>query len=76
MNMRAIFLHALGDALGNVGVILAGLLIWLVPRHAGKNGWIIYADPAISLVITAIIFTSALPLGTPQPLLIGSLGKQ
>ncbi|KAI9629278.1 hypothetical protein KEM48_011127 [Puccinia striiformis f. sp. tritici PST-130] len=67
MNMRAIFLHALGDALGNVGVILTGLLIWLVPRtdgtgNAGKNGWIVYADPAISLVITVIIFTSALPL--------------
>ncbi|KAI9615237.1 hypothetical protein H4Q26_011780 [Puccinia striiformis f. sp. tritici PST-130] len=43
------------------------LLIWLVPRtdgagNAGKNGWIVYADPAISLVITVIIFTSALPL--------------
>jgi zinc transporter 1 len=68
MNMRAIFLHALGDALGNVGVIVTGLLIWLVPtvdRHGndGKNGWIVYADPTISLVITGIIFTSALPLG-------------
>jgi len=75
----------LGDALGNVGVILAGLLIWLVPRHAGKNGWIIYADPAISLVITAIIFTSALPLvrsaslillqGTPSHVNLGRVQK-
>ncbi|KAA1082377.1 hypothetical protein PGT21_001513 [Puccinia graminis f. sp. tritici] len=90
MNMRAIFLHALGDALGNVGVIVTGLLIWLVPtvdRHgnAGKNGWIVYADPTISLVITGIIFTSALPLvrsaslillqGTPSHVNLGRVQK-
>jgi zinc transporter 1 len=72
MNMRAIFLHALGDALGNVGVILTGLLIWLVPRHAG----IVYADPVISLIITAIIFTSALPLGKCRILLYSSHSAQ
>ncbi|WAR57796.1 hypothetical protein PtB15_5B26 [Puccinia triticina] len=90
MNMRAIFLHALGDALGNVGVIVTGLLIWLVPRidqngNVGKNGWIVYADPAISLVITGIIFTSALPLvrsaslillqGTPSHVNLGRVQK-
>lgn len=29
MNMRGVFLHVLGDALGNVGVIAAGLVIML-----------------------------------------------
>lgn len=29
MNMHGVFLHVLGDALGNVGVIAAGLVIWL-----------------------------------------------
>lgn len=29
MNMRGVFLHVVGDALGNVGVISAGLVIWL-----------------------------------------------
>lgn len=29
MNMRGVFLHVVGDALGNVGVIAAGLVIWL-----------------------------------------------
>lgn len=58
MNMRAILLHVLGDALGNVGVIATGLIIWL-------TSWSFkyYCDPIISLVITAIIFHSALPLG-------------
>jgi zinc transporter 1 len=58
MNMRALVLHVLGDALGNVGVIATGLVIW-------KTSWSFkfYFDPVISLVITVIIFSSALPLG-------------
>lgn len=55
--MRGVFLHVLGDALGNVGVIAAGLLIWLT-----DYSWRHYADPVISLLITCIIFSSALPL--------------
>ncbi|KAJ6620616.1 cation efflux protein [Mycena sp. CBHHK59/15] len=57
MNMRALVLHVLGDALGNVGVIATGLVIW-------QTSWSFkyYFDPVISLVITAIIFSSALPL--------------
>ena len=58
MNMKAILLHVLGDALGNVGVIATGLIIW-------QTTWSFkyYCDPVISLVITAIIFSSAMPLG-------------
>ncbi|KAH9064222.1 cation efflux protein [Lactarius vividus] len=57
MNMRALVLHVLGDALGNVGVIATGLIIWLTTWNFKY-----YCDPVISLVITAIIFHSALPL--------------
>ncbi|KAL8286262.1 hypothetical protein RQP46_004750 [Phenoliferia psychrophenolica] len=57
MNMRGVFLHVLGDALGNVGVIGAGLFIWLT-----DYSWRFYVDPLISLLITCIIFSSALPL--------------
>ena len=59
MNMHALLLHVLGDALGNVGVIATGLIIWLTEWHFKY-----YFDPIISLVITVIIFSSALPLGT------------
>lgn len=59
MNMRALLLHVLGDALGNVGVIATGLIIWLTTWS-----YKYYCDPVISLVITVIIFSSALPLGT------------
>ncbi|KAF9056241.1 cation efflux protein [Panaeolus papilionaceus] len=57
MNMQALVLHVLGDALGNVGVIATGLIIW-------KSTWEFkyYCDPVISLIITVIIFSSALPL--------------
>lgn len=57
MNMRALLLHVLGDALGNVGVIATGLVIW-------RSSWSFkyYFDPVISLVIAVIIFSSALPL--------------
>ncbi len=57
MNMRALVLHVMGDALGNVGVIGSGLIIWLTTWQ-----YRYYSDPMISLIITCIIFSSALPL--------------
>jgi solute carrier family 30 (zinc transporter), member 1 len=57
LNMRGVFLHVLGDALGNIGVITSALFIWLT-----DYSWRFYADPAISLVITVIILTTAIPL--------------
>ncbi|GMK55561.1 hypothetical protein CspeluHIS016_0206170 [Cutaneotrichosporon spelunceum] len=58
MNMRGVFLHVVGDALGNIGVISAGLVIW----HFEGKKWSLYFDPAVSLLITCIIFSSAMPL--------------
>ncbi|KAJ7716759.1 cation efflux protein [Mycena metata] len=60
MNMRALVLHVLGDALGNVGVICTGLILLLAPPS--WNGREVYFDPAISLVIACIILGSAVPL--------------
>ncbi|ORX49120.1 cation efflux protein [Hesseltinella vesiculosa] len=57
MNMKGIFLHVLGDALGNIGVIAAALFIWFAPYD-----WRYYADPFISLLIAIVIFTTAVPL--------------
>ena len=55
--MRGVFLHVMGDALGNIGVIASALFIWLT-----NYSWRYYTDPAISLIITVIILGSALPL--------------
>lgn len=57
LNMHGVFLHVLGDALGNVGVIVAALFIWKT-----DYSWRFYSDPVVSLVITLIIFSSAVPL--------------
>lgn len=57
LNMRGIFLHVMGDALGNLGVIGSALIIGL-----SSSPWRFYSDPAISLMITVIILTSAIPL--------------
>ena len=57
LNMQGVFLHVLGDALGNVGVMLTAVFIWKT-----NYSWRYYSDPIISLVITCIIFSSALPL--------------
>ena len=57
LNMRGVFLHVMGDALGNIGVIASALLIWLT-----HYSWRFYSDPAISLIITLIILASAIPL--------------
>ena len=57
MGMNAMILHVIGDALGNVGVIVTALIIWLTDLP-GKY----YADPAVSLFITGIILNTSIPL--------------
>lgn len=57
LNMRGVFLHVMGDALGNIGVIASALIIWLT-----NYSWKHYVDPGISLFITIVILCSAIPL--------------
>mgnify|MGYP003690095675 CR=1 FL=1 len=42
LNMRGVFLHVLGDALGSVVVIISALIIWLC-----EGDWRFYVDPAM-----------------------------
>jgi cobalt-zinc-cadmium efflux system protein len=51
LNVRAAFMHVLGDALGSVGAIAAGVIIW-------RWGWTI-ADPIISIVMSLLIIYSS-----------------
>jgi cobalt-zinc-cadmium efflux system protein len=51
LNIRGAFLHVIGDALGSVGAIVAGVLIW-------KWGWVI-ADPLISIAMCLLIMYSS-----------------
>jgi zinc transporter 1 len=52
-----VFIHIMGDCANNLGVIIAGLVIWLADYH-GRY----YADPAVSMAIAVMIFCSSLPL--------------
>ena len=75
MNIRAAFLHNVADALGSVGVIIAGTLILLYE-------WM-WIDPGITLLIAGYILWQAfseigssirvLMLGTPENIDIGRL---
>ncbi|RGB23091.1 zinc transporter 1 [Rhizophagus diaphanus] len=57
LNMRGVFIHVLGDALGNIGVVCSGLFIYLT-----HFSWRFYIDPLVSLILTIIILMSAIPL--------------
>jgi cobalt-zinc-cadmium efflux system protein len=50
LNVRGAYLHVLGDLLGSVGAMAAGLVIWL-------TGWT-PADPVISVAIALLIVLS------------------
>ena len=51
LNVRSAFLHVLGDLLGSIGAILAGILMW-------QWNWYI-ADPIISMIVGVLIVISA-----------------
>ena len=51
LNMRGAFLHVIGDALGSVGAIVAGVLIW--------RWGLVLADPLISIAMCLLIIYSS-----------------
>lgn len=54
VNVRGALLHVLGDLLGSVAAIVAAIVIM-------TTGWLL-VDPLLSLLVAALIFTSALRL--------------
>ena len=54
LNVQGVFLHIIGDALGSVAAITAGVLMWW-------KGWL-WADPAVSVLIGVIILYGAVKL--------------
>ena len=75
LSKQAVVLHLLGDALNDVGVIIASLVM----IYGGDSPKRFYADPAVSMLIAIGIFCSALPLlktvglillGSPPPAIV------
>ena len=58
MNVQAVLLHVLGDALGSVGVIISALVI----MFGGDDPRRVYIDPVVSLVIVIIILVGTIPV--------------
>ena len=54
LNVKGAYLHVLGDALGSVGAVAAGIIMW-------TTGWM-YADPLFSVIIGIIIIFSSIRL--------------
>ncbi|KAL7899422.1 Cd2+/Zn2+ transporter protein [Trichoderma sp. SZMC 28014] len=57
LGMFGVFIHVVGDAINNIGVIASALIVWKAPGEARY-----YADPAIGVFISVMIFLTAWPL--------------
>ncbi|XP_066535086.1 calcium/manganese antiporter SLC30A10-like [Hoplias malabaricus] len=63
LNIRGVLLHVLNDALGSVVVVVASLLFYLRPLEPeAPCNWQCYVDPGLTLIMVAIIMSSAISL--------------
>ncbi|KAL1263746.1 hypothetical protein QQF64_006485 [Cirrhinus molitorella] len=63
LNIRGVLLHVLNDALGSVVVVVASALFYVWPlAPESPCNWQCYVDPSLTLVMVAIIMSSAVPL--------------
>lgn len=59
LNIKGVFLHFMGDALGSVLVIINALIIWYV---SDQHKWKYRIDPILSLLLVVIIAATSIPL--------------
>ncbi|XP_077994936.1 uncharacterized protein LOC144448542 [Glandiceps talaboti] len=57
LNMHGVFLHLLTDTMGSLTIIVSALVITY-----GSGQWVLYFDPAISMVLVIVISCMAIPL--------------
>ena len=57
LNIRGVYLHVMGDALGSVIVIINAIVILFA---SGK--WTLYIDPVMSVLMVMIILKTSIPL--------------
>nr|XP_055062339.1 zinc transporter 10-like [Misgurnus anguillicaudatus] len=63
LNIRGVLLHVLNDALGSVVVVVSSALFYVWPLGPDTPcNWQCYVDPGLTLIIRAIIMSSATPL--------------
>ncbi|WWC88949.1 uncharacterized protein L201_003864 [Kwoniella dendrophila CBS 6074] len=57
LGLLGVLVHLLGDAINNIGVIIAAAIMW---KTSSPHRF--YADPAVSMIISILIFAGAIPL--------------
>ncbi|KAF7562497.1 hypothetical protein G7046_g1617 [Stylonectria norvegica] len=57
LGMLGVIIHVMGDAINNIGVIIAAVIVW---KAKGEGRY--YADPAVGIFIAIMILLTALPL--------------
>lgn len=57
LGMMGVLIHVIGDAINNIGVIIASAVIWKA-NYEGR----FYADPGVSMGIAIMILLSSIPL--------------
>ncbi|XP_053523304.1 zinc transporter 10 isoform X3 [Artibeus jamaicensis] len=63
LNIRGVLLHVMGDALGSVVVVITAIIFYLLPlKEEDPCNWQCYIDPSLTIVMVAIIMSSAFPL--------------
>ncbi|KAJ8401167.1 hypothetical protein AAFF_G00387490 [Aldrovandia affinis] len=63
LNIQGVLLHVLNDALGSVVVVVASTLFYVWPLGPEQPcTWQCYVDPSLTLLMMAIIMSSAAPL--------------
>lgn len=55
MNIRATFIHVLGDIIQSIGVLIAAIIITI------RKDWVI-ADPITTFVCSILVFLTTLPI--------------
>lgn len=65
LNMRGVYLHVLGDALGSVIVIISALIIMYASGH-----WTNYVDPGMSILMVFLILKTSIPLMRESALIL------
>lgn len=57
LNIRGVYLHILGDALGSIIVMISALIIMFA-----HGQWTLYVDPSMSIIMVVIILKTSIPL--------------
>eukprot|EP00808_Paulinella_micropora_P003048 g39746.t1 len=57
LNMRAVYLHYLGDALSSLLVLVEGLILL-----TSSGNWLLYLDPVMSWLVVGVIVSTTIPV--------------